>query len=147
MSGASGASAGPAAAISNLQAFRTCRPCSHFQPAASVLEYVHVVIVCSHSEAAGPSLAACLSEPSLPATWLEPLEPLLDLQTGGHTWIMARAYQSLRPTAQTPAVVVLGLHQEMEEIMEVKIRSGSCPITEPAWHSCPLPPQGLLLAM
>ena len=65
VSGASGASAGPAAAISNLHAFRTCRPCNHIQPAASVLEYVHVVIVCSHSEAAGPSLAACLSEPSL----------------------------------------------------------------------------------
>ena len=62
------ASAGPAAGISNLQALRSCRPCSHFQPAASVLGYVHVVIVCSHSEAAGPSLAACLSEPSLRAS-------------------------------------------------------------------------------
>ena len=75
VSGASGASAGP---------FRTCK---HFEPAASVLEYVHVPTVCMHFEHAGPSLpllayqsplclAACLEPSAGPAAATSNLQAL-----------------------------------------------------------------------
>ena len=51
------------------------------------------------------------------------------------------AYQSLCPTAQAPAVVVLDLQLHLEELLEVKILSGRCPITVPAWRSWQLAPQ------
>ena len=92
---------------------------------------------------------------------MDPLEPLLDLQTdwhlldlqrGGHTWKMAITYQSLRPTAQAPAMVVLYLplhlrRLHLEELLGVKILSGRRSISLPAWRSWQLPPPGMLLPM
>jgi hypothetical protein len=60
---------------------------------------------------------------------------------------MAITYQSLRPTAQAPAVVVLYLHLHLhrlrlEELLGVKILSGRRSITVPAWRLWKVPPPG-----
>ena len=100
-----------------------------------------------------PWLLAYQSPLCLPAC-LEPLEPLLDLQQPRRcTWssqaggfhVGKMAHQSLCPTAEAPAVVVLGLQLDLEELLDVKILSGRCPITVAAWRSWQLPPQRMLL--
>ena len=62
----------------------------------------------------------------LPAC-LEPLEPLLDLQQPRRwTWSRKMAHQSLCPTAEAAAVVVLvlDLQLDLEERLDIKILSG-----------------------
>ena len=68
----------------------------------------------------------------LPAC-LEPLEPLLGLQQPRRwTWrsqsgglhVGKMAHQSLWPTPEAPALVLLGLQLDLEELLDVKILSG-----------------------
>ena len=85
---------------------------------------------------------------------MEPLEPLLDLhQPRRWTWssqagglhVGKMAHQSLCPTAEAPAVLVMDLQLGLEELLGVKILSGRCPITVAAWRSWQLGPQRVLL--